>query len=458
MKQLIKFAAFFLISMIGLASCKKETVVAPPVLPPVTTNKPPIAKAGTDQGITLPINTVTIDGSGSNDPDGSIVSYSWAQIAGPNQSVIITPSQASSVVNNLIQGIYQFEIKITDDSGLSAKDTVQISVNSLGLECNINLSSIGSLSVTRYPRTIATAAAGNKILFAGGNISGTDQTTRVDIYDKVSQTWSTAELSQARMDISVGVAGSKIFFAGGYSNNTYESSRVDIYDAATNKWSTAELTVARMGIGIAAIGNKVFFAGGSEGYGNDYDIVDIYDISTNLWSTAYLSETKYICSAISLNNKIYFTGPSKNVDVYDGTSNSWSVITLSEPRINMASIAAGNTIFWAGGITDDNNGKTVYLDKVEMYDVSTGNRTFHQLSQGRAFFKAVMKNSKILFYTGSTETGQGFDKVDIYNINTQEWSACTMPQSLNYSTIISTGDKVYVTGGVSSNQVFELEY
>jgi len=93
-----------------------------------TINQPPVAKAGVDQIIILPANAITIDGSGSYDPDGSIVLYSWNQITGPNLPVMSSSSYVSSVVHNLIQGIYQFELKVIDSGGLSAKDTVQITV------------------------------------------------------------------------------------------------------------------------------------------------------------------------------------------------------------------------------------------------------------------------------------------------------------------------------------------
>ena len=51
-------------------------------------NQPPVANAGTDQTITLPINSVTINGSGSSDPDGSISTYLWTKISGPTQFTI----------------------------------------------------------------------------------------------------------------------------------------------------------------------------------------------------------------------------------------------------------------------------------------------------------------------------------------------------------------------------------
>ena len=48
----------------------------------VGTNKPPIAEAGPNQNAGVGA-TVTLDGSGSTDPDNNIVSYHWVQTGGP---------------------------------------------------------------------------------------------------------------------------------------------------------------------------------------------------------------------------------------------------------------------------------------------------------------------------------------------------------------------------------------
>ena len=75
----------------------------------------------------LPTNSVTLFGSGS-DSDGSIVSYQWAEISGPAQYTIASPTQAQTVVNNLVQGVYLFQLTVTDNSGQTAMSTVQVSV------------------------------------------------------------------------------------------------------------------------------------------------------------------------------------------------------------------------------------------------------------------------------------------------------------------------------------------
>ena len=62
------------------ATSKDSVKVTVKYIPPP--NQPPVANAGPDQTVNSGDN-VTLDGSGSTDSDGKIVSYSWKQISGP---------------------------------------------------------------------------------------------------------------------------------------------------------------------------------------------------------------------------------------------------------------------------------------------------------------------------------------------------------------------------------------
>ncbi|HMO33806.1 MAG TPA: right-handed parallel beta-helix repeat-containing protein, partial [Lacibacter sp.] len=94
----------------------------------LNSNQNPVANAGPDRTITLPTNTVTLNGSGT-DPDGSIASFQWVRLSGPNTPTIVSPTAAQTVINNLIQGTYQFELRVTDNLGAIGRDTVQVTVN-----------------------------------------------------------------------------------------------------------------------------------------------------------------------------------------------------------------------------------------------------------------------------------------------------------------------------------------
>jgi alpha-tubulin suppressor-like RCC1 family protein len=91
-------------------------------------NGAPIAIAGTDQTITLPTNSVTLAGSGS-ETNGTIVSYQWTELSGPSTAAITSASLASTGVSGLVQGVYSFQLTVTDALGVKATDAVKITVN-----------------------------------------------------------------------------------------------------------------------------------------------------------------------------------------------------------------------------------------------------------------------------------------------------------------------------------------
>ncbi len=86
------------------------------------------ANAGGNQTVTLPTNNVTLNGSGTSS-DGTISSYWWTQISGPNTASFGTPAVATTTVTGLIQGTYVFNILVTDSYGATANSTATITVN-----------------------------------------------------------------------------------------------------------------------------------------------------------------------------------------------------------------------------------------------------------------------------------------------------------------------------------------
>ena len=139
-----KLSSFFLIISILLAaiffSCQKQfdtpattgkdqkRANQPPSPNGGGRNQPPVANAGTDQAIPLPSNTINLNGGRSTDPNNNISSYVWTKISGPSSFNIVNANAVQTQVTNLVQGIYQFELKVTDARGLFDKDTIQVTV------------------------------------------------------------------------------------------------------------------------------------------------------------------------------------------------------------------------------------------------------------------------------------------------------------------------------------------
>ncbi|HWI94073.1 MAG TPA: PKD domain-containing protein [Flavisolibacter sp.] len=135
------------------------------------TNKPPIAIAGPDTAITLPADSILLDGGKSNDPDGKISEWLWTRISGPVSFSITASTSERPVVRNLMVGSYQFELKVTDDKGTSAKDTVMITVDAVPIMKHPPVANAGSDTVITLP-TDAVTLDGTNSIDPDNNITG----------------------------------------------------------------------------------------------------------------------------------------------------------------------------------------------------------------------------------------------------------------------------------------------
>ena len=118
--------------------------------------KPPVAYAGPDQAV-LVGTAVSLDASGSSDPDGRIVEYRWLEAD--------TVINESMVFEHLFtRGVHHITLRVTDDDGASATDDVTITVRS---DMNLTHADAG---------TDRRALAGTEILLDASGSSGENLT------------------------------------------------------------------------------------------------------------------------------------------------------------------------------------------------------------------------------------------------------------------------------------------
>lgn len=111
--------------------------------PPPPTNQLPTVNLGTNRNITLPTNTITISGT-ATDADGTISSYRWSQVSGPNTATITNGSSANATFSNLVQGTYSFRLTVTDNAGGTAAATVSVTVNAAPVDNVAPVANAGS--------------------------------------------------------------------------------------------------------------------------------------------------------------------------------------------------------------------------------------------------------------------------------------------------------------------------
>ena len=101
----------------------------------LTVNNNPIAgltftvSAGPDVYIYSPTNSYKIAGASATVKGYSVSNCRWTQVSGPSAAGISGGGSISPTVTNLVTGTYQFEVNITSNTGIVAKDRMNVNVN-----------------------------------------------------------------------------------------------------------------------------------------------------------------------------------------------------------------------------------------------------------------------------------------------------------------------------------------
>jgi len=87
----------------------------------------PFSNSGDDQRV-KPGQNVSLDGTGSYDPNGATLSYLWTQLSGPIVSLSNLQSATPTFTAPSVPTTLIFELSVTNEVGVSSKDSITIFV------------------------------------------------------------------------------------------------------------------------------------------------------------------------------------------------------------------------------------------------------------------------------------------------------------------------------------------
>ena len=130
MKHLPLFVPLLLLYFFHIA-CKKNNDITPAArnnnIIMAASNSAPAAYAGLDLEIELPLNEVTLAGS-FFDKENNFKNAEWTKLSGPDSCLIENSHSLQTKVRRLKEGVYEFELTVTDAMDLYGNDTVIVTV------------------------------------------------------------------------------------------------------------------------------------------------------------------------------------------------------------------------------------------------------------------------------------------------------------------------------------------
>ena len=192
-----------------------------------STNTPPVANAGSDQTVNTGA-TVTLDGSGSSDPDSDAITYQWTAKSGNPATVTLSSATVASPTFTApsTAGTYTFTLVVNDGTANSSPDEVQVTVNA----------SSSNTPPVANAGSDQTANTGATVTLDGSGSSDPDS-------DPITYQWTAKSGNPATVTLSSATVASPTFTAPGTAG-TYTFTLVVNDGTANSSPDEVQITVS----------------------------------------------------------------------------------------------------------------------------------------------------------------------------------------------------------------------
>ncbi|MFZ5876513.1 MAG: kelch repeat-containing protein [Nitrospirota bacterium] len=459
----------------------------------VSPNQPPVANAGSDQVIEASRSSgasVTLNGSGSSDPNGDSLTYGWVGPFGVASGVSPTvplPRGTNTVTLTVSDG----QSTSADTVVITVQDSTSPTVAILDPGSNALIGSspvsvivqasdvvgIDSVSVNGVLASLLTGTpqAGTWQALVPVSLGGTLTFTATATDTAGNSTSATAVVDNDGIDVAVDKnrgtdADESQVFSNDINDGLTSGTIVD-RGGWTIRVTDVPLSVAPtgvMGTGRAShtmtllLNGKGLIAGGRDGSSTATASAELYDPASGAFTpTGSMGTERYNHTATLLpNGQVLLAGgfdgsgiPSASAELYDPAT---GVLTATGSMgtgraLHAATLLPNGQVLFTGGFSIPGGA----LASAELYDPATGMFTpAGAMGAARwAHTAALLANGRVLVTGGATSNGIGFSSAELYDSATGVFSPTGSMGTQRFyhtATPLPNGN-VLITGGLTSS-------
>jgi len=156
----------------------------------------PIANAGNNVKVILPLTTATLDASASSHPENKTLSYLWEQIYGPSIINFTDATAAVTSIANLEKGIYKCKVTVNDGTYESFSEVLVVVQETANAIPTVNITSPTNNSSFSQGTAITISASANDLDGTIAKVEFFDGATKIgeDTYSPFSFIWNNASV------------------------------------------------------------------------------------------------------------------------------------------------------------------------------------------------------------------------------------------------------------------------
>lgn len=221
-------------------------------------NQPPTADAGPDQTVAIG-DTVDLDGSGSSDPEGGELTFSWTLSAKPSESAAeLSEAETDSPSFTAdVEGEYVIDLTVEDERGATATDTVRVTAGTAQEGGPGDVDGDGDVTILDA-RLVCEAVLGDREL-------SDEERARADVAPPIGE----ITLQDAQW-IAEAAVGKRSLESSSGTSSSAAASPLRVLSTSVLRTPTGALEVRATGVGIQAVRLQVFDLAGRQRHASDW--------------------------------------------------------------------------------------------------------------------------------------------------------------------------------------------